>query len=93
MTDHSDPHTGGDFDAFLRDEGRLEEATEQAVKRVLAWQIEQEMARQGLTRTAMAAHMGTSRMQVNRLLNPTSDAMTLGTLKKAAGVLARADSD
>ena len=36
-------HIGSDFDAFLAEQGELEEATAVAVKRVIAWQIEQAM--------------------------------------------------
>jgi hypothetical protein len=45
---------GNDFDDFLAEEGMLEEVTAVAVKRVIAWQIEQEMSAQKLTKTAMA---------------------------------------
>lgn len=34
---------GSSFEDFLAEEGLLESATEQAVKRVLAWQIERAM--------------------------------------------------
>ena len=36
-------HIGSDFDSFLAEQGELEEATAIAVKRVIAWQIEQAM--------------------------------------------------
>lgn len=36
-------HLGGDFDSFLGVEGILDEATAVAVKRIIVWQIEQEM--------------------------------------------------
>ena len=52
---------GSDFDDFLADEGMLEEVTAVAVKRVIAWQIEQEMSAQKITKTAMAKKMRTSR--------------------------------
>ena len=45
---------GSDFDDFLAEEGMLEEVTAVAVKRVIAWQIEQEMSAQKMTKTAMA---------------------------------------
>ena len=47
-------HVGSDFDDFLAQEGMLEEVAAVAVKRVIAWHIEQEMAAQKLTKTAMA---------------------------------------
>ena len=45
---------GSDFDDFLAEEGMLEEVTAVAVKRAIAWQIEQEMSAQKITKTAMA---------------------------------------
>jgi antitoxin HicB len=44
---------------------------------------------QGLTRTAMAARMQTSRAALNRLLDPTNPSVTLHTLQKAAQVIGR----
>lgn len=43
MTDVEKGRAGSTLDEFLAEEGVLEEATGQAVKEVLAWQIEQEM--------------------------------------------------
>ena len=82
-------HIGSDFDDFLAEEGRLEEATAVAVKRVIAWQIEQEMAAQKITKTAMAKKMHTSRAALNRLLDATDTSLTLTTLAGAAAALGR----
>ena len=62
--------TGSAFEDFLKEDGIYEECTATAVKRVLAWQIEQEMNRQKITKSAMAHRMHTSRSQLDRLLNP-----------------------
>ena len=59
---------GSDFDDFLADEGMLEEVTAVAVKRAIAWQIEQEMSAQKVTKTAMEKKLRTSRASLNRLL-------------------------
>lgn len=83
------PHIGTDFDDFLAEEGFLEEATAVAVKRVIAWQIEQEMAAQKITKTAMAKKMHTSRAALNRLLDATDTSLTLTTLASAAAALGR----
>lgn len=53
-------------------------------KRMIAYQIEREMGQQGVTRVEMAKRMGTSRMQLNRLLDPDNDSVTLQSLEKAA---------
>ena len=51
-------NVSSDFDEFLAEEGMLEEVTAVAVKRVIAWKIEQEMAAQKLTKAAMAKKCG-----------------------------------
>ena len=80
---------GSDFDDFLAEEGMLEEVTAVAVKRVIAWQIEQEMSAQKLTKTAMAKKMRTSRASLNRLLDENDTSLTLTTLAGAAAALGR----
>lgn len=47
-------HIGGDFDDFLRDEHLLDDAEAVTAKRVIAFQIPQEMERCHLTKTDMA---------------------------------------
>jgi DNA-binding Xre family transcriptional regulator len=80
---------GSDFDDFLAEEGMLEEVTAVAVKRVIAWQIEQEMSAQKITKTAMAKRMRTSRASLNRLLDANDTSLTLTTLAGAAAALGR----
>jgi antitoxin HicB len=80
---------GSNFDDFLAEEGMLEEVTAVAVKRVIAWQIEQEMTAQRLTKTAMAKKMRTSRASLNRLLDENDTSLTLSTLASAAAALGR----
>jgi antitoxin HicB len=60
-----------------------------AVKRVLASQIEQAMTENRLTKAEMARRMDTSRSQLNRLLDPNSDSVTLETLTRAARAVGR----
>lgn len=85
----NNPHIGSSFDDFLAEEALLEEATATAMKRVIAWQIEQEMKAQKLTKTAMAAKMHTSRAALNRLLDDTDTSLTLTTLASAAAALGK----
>lgn len=80
---------GSDFDDFLGEEAILDEATAVAVKRVIAWQIGQEMKAQNLTKTTMAKRMHTSRAALNRLLDATDTSLTLTTLSSAASVLGK----
>lgn len=67
----------------------LDEATAVAVKRVIAWQIEQEMKAQNLNKTTMAKKMHTSRAALNRLLDENDTSLTLTTLASAAAVLGK----
>jgi plasmid maintenance system antidote protein VapI len=60
-----------------------------AIKRVVAWQIEQEMKLQKLTKTALAAKMHTSRAALNRLLDETDTSLTLTTLTSAVNALGK----
>jgi hypothetical protein len=82
-------HIGSDFDAFLAEEGILGDVETIALKRVVAWRIEGLMAGANLTRTEMAARMGTSRAALGRLLDPTNESLTLATLQRAAAVLGK----
>ena len=82
-------HIGSSFDDFLADEGRLEEATAAGMKRIIAWQIEQEMKAQKLTKTAMAERMHTSRAALNRLLDKEDTSLTLITLASALTALGK----
>ena len=60
-----------------------------AVKRALTSQIEHAMTESRLTKAEMARRMGTSRSQVNRLLDPESESVTLDTLARAAQAVGR----
>lgn len=82
-------HIGSSLDDFLAEEGLLEDATASAMKRVIAWQIEQEMKEQKLTKTALAAKMHTSRAALNRLLDASDTSMTLSTLASVAAALGK----
>ena len=82
-------HIGSSFDEFLADEAMLEEASSVAIKRVVAWQIAQEMKAQKLTKTALAAKMHTSRAALNRLLDENDTSLTLKTLASAAKALGK----
>ncbi len=44
------PHIGSRFEDWLKEEGFYEEATNVAIKKVVAWHIQQAMAAQHVTR-------------------------------------------
>ena len=85
----SQSRAGSKFEDFLREEGRFEEATAVAVKRVLAWEIQRAMAADGVTQAEMARRMRTSRAVVRRLLNAEDSSLTLATISRAAAALGR----
>ena len=80
---------GSSFDDFLKGEGIYEEVTARAIKRVIARQLGAQMERHGLTKSAMARRMKTSRAQLDRLLDPENESVTLGTLTRAAHAVGR----
>jgi antitoxin HicB len=82
-------HIGSNFDDFLTEEGLLEEAEAIAVKRVLAYQLNELMKTQGLSKAEMARRMQTSRAALERLLDPENRSVTLNTMDKAARSLGK----
>jgi antitoxin HicB len=80
---------GSSFDGFLKEEGIYEEVTARAIKRVIARQLDALMHDQGLTKSSLARRMKTSRAQLDRLLDPNNEAVTLGTLTRAAQAVGR----
>jgi len=60
-----------------------------AVKRELATEIERCMRSEGLSKPRMAQRMGTSRSQLDRVLDPRCTAIQLQTLVKAALAVGR----
>ena len=85
----SKKNIGSSFDSFLDEDGTLEETTEVAIKRVLAWQIEQAMKEKDLTKAEMARRMQTSRSQLDRLLDPRQANVKLHTMQRAAAVVGK----
>ena len=82
-------HSGSTFDSFLEEEGIREEVEAAAIKRVLAWQLEQAMQEQQKTKQAMAKQLNTSRSQLDRLLDPRNVSVTLDTITPAARALGK----
>ena len=80
---------GSSFDDFLQEEAILDASTAVALKRVIAWQIAEEMKLQHLTKTELAKRMRTSRAALNRLLDEEDGSLTLTTLASAASALGK----
>ena len=80
---------GSSFEDFLREEGIHAEVTARAIKRVIARQLDALMADEGITKAELAKRMKTSRTQLDRLLDPENESVTLGTLTRAAEAVGR----
>ena len=77
------------FDDFLAEEGLLEACEDHAIKEIIADQLAAAMKERGLTKSAMAMRMKTSRRQLDRLFDPSIQSVTLDTLRRAATAVGR----
>ncbi|MBF0273588.1 MAG: XRE family transcriptional regulator [Magnetococcales bacterium] len=80
---------GGSLDAFLEEEGILDEVSARARKRLLALQLADIMKQERLTKTHLARELNTSRSQVDRLLDPENTTITLESLDRLAHAVGR----
>ena len=82
-------YPGQSFDDYLKEQGAYEKTTELAVKRVLVFQLAEAMKQQGISKAEMARRLRTSRSQLDRLLDPGHDGVTVGVLARAAKAVGR----
>jgi antitoxin HicB len=82
-------HVGSSLESFLEEDGTLEVATTKALKRVVAWQLAEEMKAKRMTKQRLAELMRTSRAQVDRILDPEKGNITIESLQRAAAFLGR----
>jgi antitoxin HicB len=82
-------YLGTSLEDWLVEEGILQESTLAAAKKVIAWQLSEEMRRKKITKMRMAELMETSRAQLDRVLDPMSSNTTLETLQRAAKIVGR----
>jgi predicted XRE-type DNA-binding protein len=82
-------HVGSSLDDFLAEEGVLEETRVMAIKETVAWQVQQAIETEKITKVEMAKRMKTSRAALDRLLDPGNRAVTLQTLSRAANAIGR----
>jgi antitoxin HicB len=85
----SNPSVGGSLEDFLEELGERDEVYGEAIKRVLAWEIEEARKTKSISKSEMASRMGTSRTQVERVLDPQNVAVSLDTLERAARSLGK----
>lgn len=81
-------HRGSNFEDFLKEEGIFEECNAEAVKRVIAFQLEKELKKQKMSKSQFAKKMKTSRSAVDRLLDPKRTC-SLKSLVTAVSVLGK----
>ena len=81
------PRLGSTLESLLREDGSYEDVKNQAIKAVLAHKLEEAMKAQNLSKARMAKRMETSRSQLDRLLDPENEGVTLHTLKRAAAAV------
>ena len=82
-------YVGSSFDDFLKEENIAVEVKNEAIKRLISYNLLEEMQKQNINKTEMAKRMSTSRAALDRLLNPYNESVTLATLPKAANVLGK----
>ena len=89
MTKKKNAHIGSTFESWLDEQGFRQEVTGAAIKAVISLQLAQAMKQRGITKSAMATQMHTSRAQLDRLLDPDNGGVTLETLQRAAKIVGR----
>jgi transcriptional regulator with XRE-family HTH domain len=80
-------HDGSTLDSLFEELGELEEVEAMAAKKILAVQAARRMKELGLTTTALAERMHTSRNQVHRILDERDAGITLKVLFRLADAL------
>jgi hypothetical protein len=79
----------GSFAAFLDETGDRAEVESRAIKALIVDQLKVAMAEGKVTKTEMARLMDTPRAQLDRLLDPENEGVTLMTLQRAARAVGR----
>ncbi len=79
---------GQDFSEFMKEQDLYEEAQELATKKVLAAQLQAEMEKQNLTKSAVAKRMHTTRTAVDNALNPAYNT-SISTVERFARALGK----
>lgn len=82
-------HLGSSFDSFLEEEALYSEVKIAAIKRVLAYEVQEWMKKGHISKSEMAHKMQTSRSSLDRLLDPENTSITLHTLARAATIIGK----
>ncbi len=84
-----EPSRFADFKDYLRHKGIAEEVEAAVEKRVVALQLDRYRKERGISKAELARMIGTSRTQIDRILDPTSKNISLVTLNRAARALGK----
>ncbi|MCR5289378.1 MAG: helix-turn-helix transcriptional regulator [Treponema sp.] len=79
---------GQDFSEFMKEQDLYEEAQELATKKVIAAQLQAEMEKQNLSKSAIAKRMHTTRSAVDNALNPAFNT-SISTIERFAHALGK----
>jgi DNA-binding Xre family transcriptional regulator len=78
-----------DFDDFLRDRGIERQVKAAVEKRIIAMQLDERRIEAGISKAELARRVGTSRTQIDRILDPRSQNVTIETLGRVAAVMGK----
>jgi len=81
------PRVGSTLDSLLRRDDAYEDIRNDAIKAALVCKLKEAMEAQNISKAHMAERMETSRSQLDRLLDPENEGVTLHTLKRAAAAV------
>ncbi len=81
-------HEGSTLDDFLKEEGIYEEVRIAAIKQIAVRQIEKEMKKQKINKVELSRRMNTSRIQLDRILDPKK-AFNIKSMIKVADALGK----
>ena len=82
----ANPYIGSSVDEFFAADGLLEEIEAAAIKRVIACALMAEMETKHISKTELARRLEPSRSQVDRMLDPENQSITLTTPDEGGGV-------
>ena len=82
-------HRGPTLDSFLREEGLFDDLKAVVAKEAIAWQLQQAMKKENISKKRLAEMMATRRTQIDRILDPKAGNVTLETLQRAAKIVGR----
>ena len=82
-------HIGTSFDSFLEEEDILQESEAVALKRVIAYALEEKMKADNISVNRLAKELETSRTAICRILDPENTSITLSTIVKVAKYLGK----